>query len=273
MYRKISPVIFGAALAPYFFVLALYLRTTVVPMLFIRERTGRRMLNSLVRFWGVNFFRMGAAINQINVQATGFKPEPGKSYLILSNHQSIIDIAVLFWVFRESHVKFVMKKELKWFIPNISPATRMARFAFLDRAAGAKANEKFLKDFASAVAEEGTGCVIFPEGTRSRDGKLRQFKRAGVMMLADNLDMEVLAVSLDGTWRAATPMDLYNYLPGLDIKIHIEEPRDVKELRENPKEFLHEVRETIRSRLEEFRGEPVEDHVHSARRNTAQAAG
>lgn len=265
MYRKISPILFGTALVPYFFVLAVYLRTTVVPILYIRERTGRRMLNSLIRFWGVNFLRMGAFFNNVKVDVQGFKPEPGKAYLILSNHQSIIDIVTLFWVFQRSHIKFVMKKELKWFIPNISPATRMARFAFLDRSAGAQANEDLLRKFASAVAEEGTGAVIFPEGTRSRDGKLRNFKRAGVTMLAEELDYEVLVVSLDGTWRAATPEDLYNNLQGLEIKVHIEEPQPVSKLRENPKEFLHEVRETMRSRIESFRGEPVEDHVPARR--------
>ena len=273
MYRKISPILFGAALTPYFFVLALYLRTTVIPMIWLRPATGRRMLNKLIRFWGVNFMRMGTIITGVNFNVSGFKPEAGKPYFVLSNHQSIIDIAVLFWVFRDTHVKFVMKKELKWFIPNISPATRTARFAFLDRAAGARANEKILTDFADAVKEEGTGCIIFPGGTRSRDGRLRPFKRAGVMMIANQVDYDVLVVSMDGSWRAATPGDFYKNLPGLTINVHIEEPRPMNELRESSKSFLHEARETMRRRLEGFRGEPVEDYVSEPREQPAQAAG
>ena len=255
MYKRISQVLLALVLFPYFFAHGLYLRLLVQPLCYVSRAWGIRLLNPLIRSWGVNFLRIIKLINRTKIRMSGFDPEPGKPYLILSNHQSIIDIATLFWVFRGHHVKFVMKKELKWGIPNVSPATRLGRFAFLERKTSAKQAEKILADFCDAVKEERTGCVMFPEGTRSRDGKLSNFKVAGVATLAAYLDLNVLVTTLDGTWRVGTLSDICRNLPELEIRIHIEPPRPIAPFREKTRESLDEVHDQMKKRLVAFRGE------------------
>jgi 1-acyl-sn-glycerol-3-phosphate acyltransferase len=197
--------------------------------------------------------QLGMVITRVRLFRTGFEPEMGRSYMIISNHQSIIDIVVLVWLFRGNHIKFVMKKELQWGIPNVSPATRAARFAFLDREAGGHAAEQPLAEMARVVREEGTGVVIFPEGTRGRDGKVRRFKVGGTGILARHLDLPVVVVTLDGTWRAAQPRQMLRNLPGLEIRVHVEEPGSIEPFRRNAEEALAEVRSLMERRLAEMR--------------------
>lgn len=245
---------FGLALIPYFGMIEIYLRL-VLGLNAVAPRIGRPRLHNLIRFWGTNFLRLGMLIAGPRVEKTGFEPEKDKPYLIISNHQSLIDIALLFWAFRKTHIKFVMKKELQHWIPNISPATRGAKFAFLDRKAGAKAAEAVMRPFAERLREENVGCVIFPEGTRSRTGDLRKFKVAGVKLLAEELDFEVLVVTIDNTWKAATAKHFVNGVHDLVMRIHIEEPRTVEAFRKDAMSAMNEVRELMRRRLAEFRGE------------------
>lgn len=253
MCKRVSQVLFVFVLFPYFLAHALYLRLLVQPLSYISHVWGIRLLNPLIRSWGVNFLRIGRLINRTKIVVSGFDPEPGKPYLILSNHQSILDIVILFWVFRAHHVKFVMKKELKWGIPNVSPATRLGRFAFLDRKTGVKSTEKILVDFCDAVKKERTGCVMFPEGTRSRDGKIGSFKVVGVATLAAHLDFDVIVTTLDGTWRVGTLGDICRNLPELEIRIHIEPPRPIAAFRGETHESLEEVRDRMKKRLAAFR--------------------
>ncbi len=255
---RIGLIVYVLAAIPYFAVQGFYLRAVVDPMRLLHRPTGIRMLNALIRFWGVNLFRMGIFLCGVKLHVSGFKPEKGKAYLVLSNHQAIVDIAFLFWAFRDTHVKFVMKKELQWGIPNVSPATRRARYVFLDRKAGAEAGEKALAPFAAALKEENVGGVIFPEGTRSRDGNLRKFKVGGVAVLARELPFDVLTVTVDGTWHAATPLDLLKNLPGLDLHLHIEEPFPVERLRRDTAGELEKARGIMEKRLAGFRGKEAQ---------------
>ena len=253
MLRRLGFFTFVLSAFLIFPVLGLYLRLVVTPLTWIRRAWGVALLNPLVRFWGVTLFGLGKLLDGGEVEVTGFAPKNGEPYLILSNHQSIIDIVLLFWVFRKTHIKFVMKKELKWGIPNVSPASRLARYAFLDRRAGLHAAEATLKPLCDTLNEEKVGCVIFPEGTRSRDGKLRSFKSAGVALMARELHWEVLIVTLDGTWQAATPLDLYRHLPGFRFKIHIEPPQSIEPFREDARAALEGVRAVMERRIQEFR--------------------
>jgi len=253
MLRRASPILLLLAMLPFLLVMGFYSRFVLTPLVWIYPRWGRPLLNETMRFWGSSVLRMGVWICGVDVRTSGYTPEPSRSFLVISNHQSIIDIVVLVWLFRVGHIKFVMKKELEWGIPNISPATRTARFAFLDRKAGGVAAEAPLRALARAVREEGTGCVIFPEGTRSRDGNLRTFKAAGTAILCHELDLDVVVVTLDGNRHAAKPAQMLANLPGLRIRVHVSEPAPLERFRADPRTAVEQVRAEMEANLAEFR--------------------
>lgn len=119
-----------------------------------------------------------------------------KAYVMVSNHQSLLDILVVFSLFVP--FKWVSKSEI-FKIPIIGWNMRLNRYIRLVRGDRASA-EQMLKDSAAALAR-GCSVFIFPEGTRSRTGKVKDFK-LGAFRLALENRVPILPVAIDGTTRA-----------------------------------------------------------------------
>jgi 1-acyl-sn-glycerol-3-phosphate acyltransferase len=122
------------------------------------------------------------------------KLDPGRPYIFAANHQSQFDIFVL-QGFLGVDFRWLAKKEL-FAVPVWGPAMRRAGYIPIDRSRGRKA----LKSLAEAAEKigAGTSVIIFPEGTRSRDGRLQEFK-AGAMVLALKAGVPIVPVAIRGT--------------------------------------------------------------------------
>ena len=119
--------------------------------------------------------------------------------IIISNHQSMWDIPTLIWKFRAHRPKFVAKKELAKGIPSISYNLRTGGSVSIDRKDPKGAILK-IKAFAKLVKENCFAVCIFPEGTRSRDGKIKPFKVAGVKAIMDKIpEALVVPVAIKNT--------------------------------------------------------------------------
>ena len=119
--------------------------------------------------------------------------------IIISNHQSMWDIPTLIWKFRAHRPKFVAKKELAKGIPSISYNLRHGGSVAIDRQ-DPKGSILKIKAFAKLVNENCFAVCIFPEGTRSRDGKIKPFKIAGVKAIMDEIpEALVLPVVIKNT--------------------------------------------------------------------------
>src|SRR5207244_3034643 len=124
----------------------------------------------------------------------------GAGLVIVSNHQSLIDIPLLIATFPAANPLFVLKQELRWGIPNISPAARLGGHAFVSRKRNDRKQFETLASLGRRLASEPVSAVIFPEGTRSRDGRLGPFKPAGVAKLLRAAPAApVIPVAIDGT--------------------------------------------------------------------------
>lgn len=119
-------------------------------------------------------------------------------YVIVSNHQSLVDILVLFLLFR--HFKWVSKVE-NFRIPAIGWVMTLNRYIRVDRLRG-RSYLKMISDCEKALTG-GSSVLIFPEGTRSTDGKMHGFKE-GAFRVAINAGVPILPVLIDGT-HAALP--------------------------------------------------------------------
>jgi 1-acyl-sn-glycerol-3-phosphate acyltransferase len=94
--------------------------------------------------------------------------------------------------------------------------------------------------------KNGTSVVIFPEGTRSRTGKMKKFKK-GAFKIAHQLELPILPVTLVGTNNIMGPGFL-NVMPG-KVKLIIHKPIDVKEYKDRPDELMKITRDIIESCL------------------------
>lgn len=121
--------------------------------------------------------------------------------IIVANHQGTYDIPPLIWYFRKHHPKFISKKELGKGIPSVSYNLRHGGSVLIDRKDGLKALAD-IKTFAKNVAYKNWAAVIFPEGTRSRDGKPKPFKIKGLDIMIKNMpNAIVVPVSINNSWK------------------------------------------------------------------------
>ena len=124
-----------------------------------------------------------------------------KPLIILSNHQSTWDIPPIMWKFRKNHPKFIAKKELAKYIPSVSYNLKYGGSVVIDRKNPREAVVK-IKHFAREINKNCYAVCIFPEGTRSKDGKIAPFKSKGVeSILKEMPDAVVVPIAIKNTGK------------------------------------------------------------------------
>jgi len=121
--------------------------------------------------------------------------------IFVSNHQSLFDISPISWYFRKHHPKFVSKKELGKGIPSVSFNLRNGGAALIDRNNGKQALVALAK-FSKNINKKKWSAAIFPEGTRSKDGKPKEFSVNGVKMIAKyNPKGFIVPLTINNSWK------------------------------------------------------------------------
>lgn len=117
-----------------------------------------------------------------------------RTYIIASNHQGLFDICLIA-TYIPLNFKWIVKKELLE-IPFFGQALKASRYIAVDREDGKKA----IKDMkqAETFLSSSVSIAIFPEGTRSRNGSVSEFKK-GAFVLANRSKKPILPVSIDGS--------------------------------------------------------------------------
>jgi len=171
----------------------------------------RRNYNWFSRFWG----RLGIAMAGIKVTTGGTENIPEGPVIVMSNHASNFDILALQGYFPRP-LSWVAKKEL-FDIPVFGWSMRRGGYIALDRSDGRKALKSM--DDAARQIRKGTSVILFPEGTRTRDGKLLPFKRGG-FLLAVKAGVPVVPVSIIGSF-AINPGGSLGLNLGLPVQLKI----------------------------------------------------
>nr|WP_210423664.1 lysophospholipid acyltransferase family protein [Croceivirga thetidis] len=139
-----------------------------------------------------------------------------KPLIIISNHQSMYDIPPLIWNLRKHHPKFVSKKELGKGIPSISFNLKYGGSVLINRK-DAKQSLREIAKLGKYIEENTRSAVIFPEGTRSRNGLPKPFKTKGLETIIENAPSALLLpISINNSWKLLRygkfPMGLGNHL-------------------------------------------------------------
>ncbi|ULQ59849.1 1-acyl-sn-glycerol-3-phosphate acyltransferase [Brucepastera parasyntrophica] len=127
-----------------------------------------------------------------------------EQYLIMSNHQSLLDIPLFMRFLDGPRLRFVAKAELGRNVPLVSVMLKSDRHGLIDRTGSPSKTMKAMDLFAERVKENNWIPVIFPEGTRSQDGSLGTFHAAGFRRFLTVAPMPVAVCALDGGWRIST---------------------------------------------------------------------
>ncbi len=141
-----------------------------------------------------------------------------ETFLIISNHQSIIDIAAIFYSFPNRRPRFVAKQELARGVPMISAILQVEKHAIINRNGDFTNTMQELQRLA-VMSRKGYSPVVFPEGTRSKDGEVKPFHPGAVRKILETTPMPVLAVALDGGYKLATLKSFWNNLRSSTYRI------------------------------------------------------
>lgn len=121
--------------------------------------------------------------------------------IFVSNHQSTFEVAPLGYFFRKYNAKFVSKIELGKGIPSVSYNLKKGGAALINRKDPKQAISE-LMDFAKRINKNKWSAVIFPEGTRSRNGKPKSFATNGLKILTKfNKEGYIVPVTINNSWK------------------------------------------------------------------------
>jgi 1-acyl-sn-glycerol-3-phosphate acyltransferase len=183
--------------------------------------------------------RLILATTGVRVEVVGLeKLERDRTYVFVSNHQSIYDIPVLFWSL-PYQLRIIAKESIGRF-PFLGWHLSRTGHMLVDRSRPDRAK---IFGWASRLTSNGLCLIVFPEGTRSRDGRVGRFK-GGSFFLALQAGLPVVPISVVGSRHVMLKGRLATY-PG-NVRLVVHEPIDTTALADaDPREFAERVRQII----------------------------
>jgi len=191
-------------------------------------------VHKVQQFWSRSFFWLMF----LPVSVDGAEHiQPGQSYVFVANHQSMFDVWLVYgWL--PVIFKWLMKAELRK-VPFVGTGCKAAGHIFVDRR-NAKAAMESLKEVERQLVG-GVSTVIFPEGTRSKDGEVGRFKR-GAFQIAWDLGLPVIPLSLSGCFEVLPKGKPFVHRH--PVHMHIGKAIDLKKYADS-NEAIEAVREAV----------------------------
>jgi 1-acyl-sn-glycerol-3-phosphate acyltransferase len=169
-----------------------------------------------------------------------------KPLILVCNHQSMHDIIPIIWFLRHVHPKFISKKELGKGIPSVSLNLRIGGSVLIDRKDGKQALAE-IKKAGEYINSTNRSMVIFPEGTRSKTGKPKEFATNGLKMLYKFApDAYFVPISINNSWK----MNRFGQFPlglGTKITFQIHEPLKISDY--SFEEIFEKTEKTIKKHI------------------------
>jgi len=164
--------------------------------------------------------------------------DTSKTYVFTANHESYLDTQAIFLQYPH-YLYFIAKKELKY-IPIVGWVIMAMGMIFVDRKN--KERSKASMEKAAQMIAGGKNVISFPEGTRSKDGEIKRFKR-GLFRLALMAEVDVVPVSVSGAFESMPPDTAR--MRSHPIHVHYGAPISHRDYIDKPEEFAEAVREIV----------------------------
>lgn len=243
--RKPGIVLLNVLMWAYFFVTStvLFVLAVVIRILTAPFDPSRCVLHKLSCFWASLYLWGNPYWSLRKKGLKGFDRK--RSYVIVSNHQSWVDILILFNSF--IHFKWISKKQM-FNVPLLGWNMRLNGYIPIDR--GNEESGRRCLEMSRGWLAKGSSVLYFPEGTRSRDGKLLPFKM-GAFKLAVESGHDVLPIVIRGSLNAL-PKDSVLLHRKSRMSLEVLPPISVKSFQGNEsgaESLMNHVRTVFKTKL------------------------
>lgn len=217
-----------------------YIKSLMVPV--INKFAGEEGLNKFKYNAVSKWCKFTFKLIGVKVEYEGIENIPDETCLFVGNHQGILDIPALM-MGANKVVGFIAKKELLK-IPIIGRWIMICNSVAIDRDDPRDA-VRVIKEGVD-ILNRGYSMGIYPEGTRAKDGKLKEFK-SGSLKLAIRAKVPVVPVTIDGSYKA---YELNGKFQSTVIKVKYDKPIDTTKLtKEEQKELAKIIHDKIEGNL------------------------
>jgi 1-acyl-sn-glycerol-3-phosphate acyltransferase len=173
--------------------------------------------------------------------------EPNQPLIIIANHQSMTDISPISWYMRKYHPKFISKIELGKGIPSVSYNLTHGGSVLIDRKNPRQSLPALMK-FGEYIEKTKYAAVIFPEGTRSKDGTPKPFQTKGLEILFKKAPSAIVVpLTINNSWKTQKygkfPMGL-----GAHITFTVHKPLKIDTF-VNTEALINSIETTIKNHI------------------------
>ena len=158
---------------------------------------------------------------------------------------------------RDKELRFVAKDNLSRHIPLVSEMLRAQEHCMIPRRGSPMEAMKVVENFGKRALKKNQIPVLFPEGTRTRDGNVGKFYSAGFRKLSETAELPVAVCALDGGWQIRDISTIMRRLKNGSYRVKVLKVFPAPKTKDAQAALLEESRQLIQSQLDEWRKLPA----------------
>ena len=224
----------------------------------VSRKLSVRISNYIVRVLAPRLFTILRKYRKFNFWGYDDKKnELPEDFIIISNHQSLLDIPVFMKYFPDKEVRFIAKDALGRHVPLVSEMLRAQEHCLIPRKAKPMEAMRYISDFGKRVIERKQIPILFPEGSRTRDGNVGKFFSAGFRQLTESTGLPVVVCALDGGWKLRDLRKLMTNLKHGCYRVKILRVYEPPKTKEECNKILEESKLLMQQQIEYWRQLPA----------------
>ncbi|MGE0159525.1 MAG: lysophospholipid acyltransferase family protein [Gemmatimonadales bacterium] len=180
----------------------------------------------------------------------------GPGILVVMNHQSLLDIPLVVQTMAgEGYPRIVTRERYSRRIPLISHMVRLYEYPVVDPSAGSAEIRRALTEMGATARESQVPIVVFPEGSRTKDGEIARFKRGALATILAARPWKVYVFVADGFWKVARYRDFVHHVRGVRGRMEHAGVLEWTDPDADPEQFIEMIRDAMVKQLEAMRRE------------------
>ena len=224
----------------------------------VSRKLSVRISNYIVRVLAPRLFAILRKYRKFNFWGyDDKKDELPEDFIIISNHQSLLDIPVFMKFLPNKNVRFIAKDTLGRHIPLVSEMLRAQEHCLIPRKAKPMEAMRYISDFGKRVVARHQVPILFPEGSRTRDGNVGKFFSAGFRQLTESTGLPVVVCALDGGWQLRDLRKLMTNLKHGCYRVKILRIYEPPKTKEDCNVILDEAKILMQQQIEYWRQLPA----------------